>query len=232
MPQILTKGARPSAAGSTPGPGMAPAATNRATRASRWARSRPVRMRSSPTSAASKPWARQRRSVAASRTPDSATTRRSSGMRDRSRTASSGSTSSVRRSRLLMPMRRASVSMRGLQLLLGVRLHERLQAQLQRQGGEPRQLLRSMERGQQQDRVRAGRAEQRQLARIDHELLGQDRQARGGTGGGQVLERAAEPVRLDEHGDHRRAAGLVGACPGRRRRGRHPRVPLPTGSGA
>ena len=47
--------------------------------------------------------------VAASRTPDSATTRRSSGTRWRRRTASSTSTRSVRRSRLLMPMSRASV---------------------------------------------------------------------------------------------------------------------------
>ena len=47
---------------------------------------------------------------ALSRTPDSATTRRSSGTRDRRRSARSVSTVSVRRSRLLIPISRAAVA--------------------------------------------------------------------------------------------------------------------------
>ena len=57
--------------------------------------------------------------------------------------ASSTSTRSVRRSRLLMPMRRASVPMRGAQLALVVCLHERLQAQVEGQAHEPGELPRA-----------------------------------------------------------------------------------------
>ena len=63
---------------------------------------------------------------------------------------------------------------------------------------------------EQQDHVGAGRSQDRQLPRVDHELLGQDRQRGRGAGGPQVIERAAEPVGLDEHGDDRRTARLVG----------------------
>ncbi len=65
------------------------------------------------------------------------------------------------------------------QLLLGVGLHERLQAHVQRQRGQARQRPRPMVCRQQQDRVSAGRAEERQLPGVHHELLGQDREAGG-----------------------------------------------------
>ena len=102
-PQILTCGMRAAAARSG---GHVPAATN----ARAAAAGSGERISASPTSAASKPVARQREMVAVSRTPDSAITRRSPGTRSRSRTARSGSTSSVRRSRLLMPISRAPLA--------------------------------------------------------------------------------------------------------------------------
>ena len=70
IPQILTNGARSAAAGSS---GSRPAAANRAAAAAGSAE----RISASPMSAASKPSARQPASVPGSRTPDSATTRRS-----------------------------------------------------------------------------------------------------------------------------------------------------------
>ena len=103
MPQIFTNGRAAAFAGS---PGSRPAATNARDRG----RGSGERTSASPTSAASKPTARQPAIVAASRTPDSATTIRSSGTSARSRTARSVSTSSVRRSRLLIPISRAFVA--------------------------------------------------------------------------------------------------------------------------
>ncbi len=102
-PQIFTIGRRATLAGSV---GAAPAATKARTVAA----GSPLRTRASPTSPPSNPCARQRAIVSAERTPDSAMTSRSSGTSSRSRPARSGSTVSVRRSRLLMPIRRASVS--------------------------------------------------------------------------------------------------------------------------
>ena len=99
-PQILTNGRRATLAGSS---GAAPARTNARAAAAGSA----ARTSASPTSAPSKPSARQRATVAASRTPDSAMTSRSSGTDARRREARSTSTSSVRRSRLLSPIRRA-----------------------------------------------------------------------------------------------------------------------------
>ena len=46
---------------------------------------------------------------------------------------------------------------------------------------------------------------------LDDELLGQDRHATAARTAPQVVDRAAEPVRLAQHRDRRRAAGLVGA---------------------
>ena len=119
-----------------------------------------ARMSASPTSAPSNPSARQRATVAASRTPDSAMTRRSSGTSSRRRSARSGSTSSVRRSRLLMPMSRASVASAARSSRSIVRLDQRLQAEVER----PRRRAcasrrRRMEHGQEQDQVGAGRAQ-------------------------------------------------------------------------
>ena len=164
-------------------------------------------------SAASKPRARQRRSSAGSRTPDSAMTMRSSGMLVRSISAVVVSTTRVRRSRLLTPMRRASV--------VSAASSSRA-SWTSTSGSRPRSRARrtrrasraaGWSRGQQQHRVRACRPQDGQLPRIDHEFLGQDRDRGGGTRGDQIVDGAPEPVGLDQHRDHRRAARGVGACP-------------------
>ena len=95
----------------------------------------------------------------------------------RSRTARSVSTSSVRRSRLLMPISRALGRERPLQLALVVGLDERLQPDLERPVDERGEPLRRMEDREQQHQVGAGGAEVRQLDRLDDELLGEDRDA-------------------------------------------------------
>ena len=69
----------------------------------------PARISASPTNAPSNPSARHATSVAGSPAPDSAITSRSSGTRPRSAVPRSGSTASDRRSRLLTPIRRASL---------------------------------------------------------------------------------------------------------------------------
>ncbi len=102
-PQILTNGRRSALAGSC---GGRPAATNDRAAAA----GSPERISASPTSAPSKPSARQRASVDGSRTPDSAMTSRSSGTMARKRSARPVSTTSVRRSRLFSPISRASVA--------------------------------------------------------------------------------------------------------------------------
>ena len=102
-PQTLTNAVAALFAGSA---GSRPAVTNDRAAAAGSA----ARTSASPTSAASKPTARHAATVAASRTPDSATTKRSSGTSARSRIARSVSTARVRRSRLLIPIRRALVA--------------------------------------------------------------------------------------------------------------------------
>ena len=71
-----------------------------------------------------------------------------------------------------------------------------------------------MEDREQQDEVGAGGAQHRQLDLLDDELLGQDRDGDRRPHRPQVVDRAAEPVRLAQDRDRRRAAGLVGAGPG------------------
>ena len=202
-PQILTNGRRATFAGSS---GAAPAATNARAAAAGSA----ARTSASPTSAPSNPSARQRATVAGSRTPDSAMTRRSSGTSSRSRAARSTSTSSVRRSRLLSPMSRApdasaaSSSRASWTSTSGSRPISRARSTSR---GEP---LRRMEDGQQQHEVRAGGAQHRQLDVLDDEVLGQDRDGDRGADRAQVVHRPAEPVRLAQDGDGRGTAGLVG----------------------
>ncbi len=92
-----------------------------------------------------------------------------------------------------------------------VDLDERLEADLERPLDQPREPLGRMEDREQQDEVGAGRAEHRELDLLDHEVLGQDRDGDGGPDRPQVVDRTAEPVRLAQDRDRRRAAGLVGA---------------------
>ncbi len=103
---------------------------------------------------------------------------------------------------------------RTLELLLVVGLDERLEPDLDGARDKPGEPLRRMEDGEQEHEIRAGRPEVGQLDRFDDELLGQDRDRDGRPNGPQVVDRAAEPVRLAQHGDGDRASGLVGPSPG------------------
>ena len=155
-------------------------------------------------------WPASGRWCAVSRTPDSAMTRRSPGTRSRSRTARSGSTSSVRRSRLLIPIRRAPVARAALDLAGVVRLDERLQAQVPRRRHEPGEALRRVQHRQQEHEVGPGSPEEVELPGIDDELLGQDGHGDGRAHGAQVGHGPAEPVGLAQDGDGGGAAGGVG----------------------
>ena len=63
----------------------------------------------------------------------------------------------------------------GLELALVVSLDERLQAEVQGALDEPGEPGPSMEDGEEEDEIRPGGAEDVELARLDDELLGQDR---------------------------------------------------------
>ncbi len=203
-PQIFTNGARAAAAMSI---GSRPAATNdRAAAAGSG-----ERISASPTSAASYPVARQRAMVAASRTPDSAIASRSPGISSRSRIACSGSTSSVRRSRLLTPTSLASAARAASSSPRVVGLDQRLQAEVPGLRGQPRQPRRRMEHGQQQHEVGPGGPEEVELPGIDDELLGEHGHGDLVVHGLEVVDGAAEPVGLAQHGDRGRAARGVGA---------------------
>ena len=114
------------------------------------------------------------------------------------------------------PLASARSSSRGV-----VDLDERLQPELEGRRDEAREPPRRMEHGEQQDEVRAGRPEQRQLDLLDHELLGQDRDGDRRPDRPQVVERAAEPVRLAQDRDRR--GRRRPRRPGRARRGRRRR---------
>ena len=78
-------------------------------------------------------------------------------------------------------------------------LDERRQAPLTRRRRPAGELGGRVEGGDQQDRVGPGRDRPVQLAEIDHELLGDRRQAAGRFAGGEQLVAAEEVVRLDHH---------------------------------
>ena len=82
-----------------------------------------------------------------------------------------------------------------------VGLDERLEADLERALDQSRERLGVVEAGQEQDEVRPGRAEHRELDLLDDELLGEDRHADRGPDGPQVRDGAAEPVGLAQHRD-------------------------------
>ena len=175
-PQILTKGRRATFAGSS---GARPALTNEATAATGSAE----RMSASPTSAASNPRARQRATTDGSRTPDSAMTSRSSGTSARSRSARRRVDLEGPQVPVVQPDQPRVRGERGAQLLLVVRLHERLEPDGQRPLDEPREPLRRVEDREQQHEVGAGGAEHRQLDVLDDELLGEDRDRHGSPDG-------------------------------------------------
>ena len=123
------------------------------------------------------------------------------------------------------PGRQRAVELAGV-----VDLDQRLEADLEGALDEPGEPLRRMQDGQQQDEVRAGGPQHRQLDVLDDEVLGQDRDGDRRPDRPQVVHRPAEPVRLAQDGDRGGAAGLVGPGarddvlvvrgdpPGRRRR--------------
>ena len=168
-------------------------------------------MSASPTSAASNPVARQRAIVDASRTPDSATARRSPG------------TSVAQPDRpLRVHVERpqvavvdpddAGVGREGrVELARVVRLDERLEAEVAGLAHEARETGRRVEDGEQEHEVGPGSPEEVELPGIDDELLREDRDGDGGADGPEVVHGAPEPVRLAEDGDGRRAARGVGA---------------------
>ena len=174
-----------------------PAATNDRTVAAGSAE----RTNASPTSAASKPCARQRRI--------------------RSRVADAGlrHDEPVVRHEVAQPRRHLGIHLerpqvavvqaddpgaaRDGRLDLGrvVGLDERLEPDLERSLDQSRQRLGLVEARQEQDEVRAGRAQHRELDLLDDELLGEDRDADRGAHGPQVRDRTAEPVGLAQHRD-------------------------------
>ena len=120
---------------------------------------------------------------------------------------------------------------RGFEFALVVGLDQRLEAEFAGEAGEPGQLPGRQDGGQEQDHVGARGAQQRQLALVDDELFGEDRERHRGSDDAEVRDGAAEPVRLAQDGDRARAAGLVGA--GQRDRvGLARRWPRPKASGA
>ncbi len=68
-----------------------------------------------------------------------------------------------------------------------------------------------MEDREQQHRVGTGRPDLGELPRVDDELLGQHGDGDRGADPPQIVDRAAEPVRLAQHRDGRRATVDVGA---------------------
>ena len=177
-------------------------------------------MSSSPTSAASKPSARQRRrahGVAHAGFGDRRAGR--PGCCARSRSASLGVDASVRRSRLLMPMSRASVASAASSSRASC---------ASTSGSRPRSSAARTSRASAALSVEVPRAAAPRRRRRPAAAAAAARPRRtpwpapgsvvAARSRAQVLEGAAEPVRLDEHRDDRRATGLVGARPRQRRR--------------
>ena len=226
-PQIFTCGSRSSWPRAPTG--SRPAATN----ARAAAAGSGERMSASPTSAASNPVARQRatgRRVADARTRRSAI--RSPGIASRSRTARSGSTSSVRRSRLLMPIDPRARS-RGRPRARGRRAPRRAAPARGPAPAPTSRARRFAGWSTASSRTRSAPAARRRsscrgsttnsLASTGTDDRGADRP--------QVVHGAAEPVRLAQDGDDRGAARGVGAGPRDGVVGRDDRR-RPTASGA
>jgi len=110
-----------------------------------------------------------------------------------------------------------------LEFTLVVDFDQRLETEFAGKLREMGKLLRRQDRRQQEDEIRSGGAQERQLAFIDDEVLGQDRDLDRGPDGAQIGHRATEPVGLAEHGDGAGAAGFVGTGEGNGEVNRGPR---------
>ena len=83
----------------------------------------------------------------------------------------------------------------------------------QRGADQAGEAARRVQRGEQQDRVRAGRAQDGQLPRVDHELLGQDRAASSRPAADQVIDASRRTSAARRARRSSSAARLVGAGP-------------------
>ena len=92
-----------------------------------------------------------------------------------------------------------------------MRLDERLQAEVERFVDQAREGAPRMQDGEQQHGIGTLGAQQAELPPIDDELLREDGHADRAADDRHVLDRPTERVRLAQHGDRRRTAGLVGA---------------------
>ena len=167
------------------------------------------RISASPISTASTPARASAVELGRGSKPDSATT--SVPLRDRQQLEGpSVSTSSVVRSRLLMPISRGRAPSAALQL--GASWTSTSAARPSSPASAWSRAARRRQRGDdQQDRVGARRQRLVHLIGVDDEVLAQDRQRRGGAGRAQVVERAAEARSLGQDRERRGAAALVGA---------------------
>ena len=104
----------------------------------------------------------------------------------------------------------------GLELALVVDLDQRLEAELAGKTGEPGQLAGREDAGQQQDDVGSRGAQDGELALVDDELFGEDRERDCRPNGAHVRHGAAEPVGFAQDRDGARSAGLVGESEGDR----------------
>ena len=122
---------------------------------------------------------------------------------------------------------------RGVELPLVVRLHQRLEPEVQRASSTSARERRARGAAPARSSTASAPAARRRRAAAGRPRTpwpGPARRPRPGRR--EILERAAEPVRLAEHGDRRSAAGLVGAGPGDDVVGRRRRSRQPTASGA
>ncbi len=99
----------------------------------------------------------------------------------------------------------------ALQLPGIVDLDERLETDLERVVHESRELPGRMENRQQQDEIRTGGPQHRQLDGLDDEILGQHRHGHRRPHRPKVVHGTSEPVGLAQDRDGRGATGFVGS---------------------
>ena len=192
------------------------------------------RISASPTSTASTPAAASSSSCSGRLNPDSATTSAWPSMRTSNSNVRRVSTSSVRRSRLLIPM------IAGRTGSIASAASSSRSSWTSTSALSPSPLASAMQRGQlagrqrgddQEDRVGPGRRRLVHLVGVDDEVLAQQRQGAGAARGARDRRASRRSSAFGEDRERRGAAPLVG--PRRRPRGRdRPGSARPRGSGA
>lgn len=170
-------------------------------------RGSPERTSASPTSATSAPQPRYPATPFGPVTPDSAPLTVPSGMPVTRSANTVRSTSSVVRSRALMP--RSSATAAARRTSSAVRLHERRETQLLAQPHQVGELGIVERHDHEKRKIGAVRASLPQPIGVDDEILAQDGHVDPGTHGVQIGEGAAETPALGEHADRSGAAGRV-----------------------